>query len=158
MTGESFSPLTPAYLQFQSLRVSPPTTLEIDAPAASPSLCSRAVRAELMRVHRFPRRPRALPLNVRRPRRSYPPVTGHVSRFGIMPAACSLSIPFPCSHGYGGIVNACAAHAPVPHRSVTTLPIRYSFMLTLRLRWHVSHLAEINETINLVYSQDQGYS
>ena len=25
-------------------------------------------------------------------------------------------------------------------------------------RWHSSHLAEVNENINLGYSQDQGYS
>ena len=28
----------------------------------------------------------------------------------------------------------------------------------MRLRWDVSHLAEVNENINLGYSQDQGYS
>ena len=26
------------------------------------------------------------------------------------------------------------------------------------LRWHGSHLAKVNENINLGYSQDQGYS
>ena len=32
------------------------------------------------------------------------------------------------------------------------------FRLVWPLRWHGSHLAEVNENINRGYSQDQGYS
>ena len=36
--------------------------------------------------------------------------------------------------------------------------VRARARLRVKLRWHGSHSAEVNENINLGYSQDQGYS
>ena len=82
-----------AHLPLRSLGVALPVTLGTAAPAASPSLCSRAVRAELTTVHWR---------SLHRPRRSYSPHKFNIASLsaskifvfvsGYPPAACSLSV------------------------------------------------------------------
>ena len=61
--------------------------------------------------------------------------------FQVSLKACSIppGASLPCSYRAVGVTGTCFIDSKV-------------------LRWDVSHSAEVNENINLGYSQDQGYS
>ena len=55
--------------------------------------------------------------------------------------------------------NKSLVHTVCAGYSSNTFTLNHgTYVSKVTLRWHVSHLAEVNETINLGYSQDQGYS